>query len=75
MSCILLKNDIRVAHTVFKVEGLAMIRELTHVHICCLLVTEKMLLGVVLLVVGIVACFLLRDRVIIAEVSICGNHT
>ena len=52
-----------------------MIRELTHVHICCLLVTEKMLLGVVLLVVGIVACFLLRNRVIIAEVSICGNHT
>ena len=54
-----------------------MIRELTHVHICCLLlmVTEKMLLGMVLLDVGIVACFLLRDRVIVAEVSICGNHT
>ena len=66
-----------MTHTVFKVEGLSMIRELTHVHICCLLlmVTEKMLLGMVLLDVGIVACFLLRDRVIVAEVSICGNHT
>ena len=77
MSCILLKNYIRMAHTVFKVKGFAVIRKLTHVHISWLLlmVTEKMLLRKILFMVGIVACFLLRHGVIITKMSICGNHT
>ena len=53
-----------------------MIRELTYVHVSWLLlmVTEKMLLGKILFVVGIVACFLLCHGVIISELSVCSNH-
>ena len=66
-----------MAHTVFKVEGFSMVRKLTYVHISWLLlmVTEKMLLRKILFMVGVVACFLLCHGVIVAEMSICGNHT
>ena len=76
MSCILLKNDIRVAHTVFEDRSFAMIVELTHVHVFWLLlmVTEKMLLRKILFIVGIVSCLLLVHRIVIAEVSVCSDH-
>ena len=53
-----------------------MIVELTYVHISWLLlmVTEKMLLGKILFIVGTVACFLLVYGVVIAEVSVCSDH-
>ena len=65
-----------MAHTVFKLDAFAMIRELTHVHVSWLMpmVTEKMLLGKILFIISIVSCFLLCHRVVVAEVRICSDH-